>query len=86
MKRNLFKSILFKRSLVYGIILLFIGLGVTSSIGGYSIKISDKSTKMVANFPLNRGLLAYWNFDENSGSIAHDSSGHGYDGTINGAT
>jgi len=77
---------LFKRSLVYGIILLFIGLGVTSSIDGYSIKISDKSTKMVANFPLNRGLLAYWNFDEGSGSIAHDSSGHDYDGTIYGAT
>jgi hypothetical protein len=86
MKRNLFKSILFKRSLVYGIILLFIGLGVTSSIGGYSIKISDKSTKTVANFPFNRGLLAYWNFDEGSGSTAHDTSGNGLDGTIYGAT
>lgn len=86
MKKNLFKSILFKRSLVYGIILLFIGLGVTSSIGGYSIKISDKSTKMFANFPLNRGLLAYWNFNEGSGNIAHDSSGNGFDGTIYGAT
>ena len=28
------------------------------------------------------GLLAYWPFDEGSGSIAHDVSGNGYDGTI----
>jgi hypothetical protein len=31
------------------------------------------------------GLIAYWNFDEGSGSVAHDSSGNGNDGTINGA-
>lgn len=30
-------------------------------------------------------LLAYWNFDEGSGSIASDSSGNGNDGTIYGA-
>jgi len=32
------------------------------------------------------GLVGYWNFDEGSGSIAHDSSGNGNDGTIYGAT
>jgi len=30
-------------------------------------------------------LIAYWSFDEGSGSIAHDSSGNGFDGTISGA-
>ena len=32
-------------------------------------------------------LLAHWKFDESSGSIATDSTGHGYDGTlVNGPT
>jgi hypothetical protein len=29
-------------------------------------------------------LIGYWNFDEKSGTIAHDSSSNGYDGTVNG--
>jgi len=28
------------------------------------------------------GLLAHWKFDENTGTIASDSTGHGYDGTV----
>lgn len=32
------------------------------------------------------GLIGYWNFNEGSGAVAGDSSGNGYDGTINGAT
>jgi outer membrane protein assembly factor BamB len=32
------------------------------------------------------GLVGYWKFDEGSGSIAHDSSGNGNDGTVNGAS
>ncbi len=35
---------------------------------------------------LTQGLLAYWSFDEGSGSTAHDLSGNGNDGTIHGAT
>ena len=31
------------------------------------------------------GLIGYWNFDEGSGTIVHDSSGSGYNGTVNGA-
>lgn len=34
---------------------------------------------------LTTGLVGYWNFDEGSGTIAHDSSGYGNDGIINGA-
>ena len=32
------------------------------------------------------GLVGYWNFDEGSGSTAHDASGNGLDGTITGAS
>ena len=36
--------------------------------------------------PPTQGLIGYWNFDEGSGTVAHDSSGSGYNGTVNGAT
>lgn len=32
------------------------------------------------------GVVGWWNFDERSGAIAHDVSGHGNDGTLAGAT
>ena len=35
--------------------------------------------------PPTQGLIGYWNFDEGSGTIAHDTSGSGYNGTVNGA-
>ena len=65
---------LFKRGLVCGIILLLIGLSVTSSISGYQSMNDDDYVNV------------YWEFDEGSGSTAYDSSGHDYDGTIYGAT
>jgi RHS repeat-associated protein len=33
----------------------------------------------------DEGLVGYWNFDEGTGSISHDVSGNGNDGTIYGA-
>jgi chitodextrinase len=36
--------------------------------------------------PPTAGLVGYWNFDEGSGVIAHDTSGSGYNGVVNGAT
>ena len=35
--------------------------------------------------PPTQGLIGYWNFDEGTGTIAHDTSGSGYNGTVNGA-
>ena len=32
------------------------------------------------------GMIGYWNFDEGSGTVAHDTSGSGFTGTVNGAT
>jgi hypothetical protein len=60
---------------VCGILILFVGLSVTSGIGQYA----ERGT-------LNAGEKAYWSFDEGTGSIAHDDSGNGYDGDIVGAT
>ena len=39
---------------------------------------------VVAN--VDEGLLALWHMGEGSGSIIHDASGNGFDGTIYGAT
>ncbi len=75
------KNIIFKSSLVYGIIFLLIGLSVTSSIGEINEKIVYQS-----NSPLNPGLIAHWNFDEGTGTTANDVSGNDFDGTIHGAT
>jgi hypothetical protein len=74
--------------LVCGIVLLFIGVSVTTSIGGYIEKISKAS---VEEFPANVPLIddyvnGYWKFDEGSGNTAFDSSGNDYDGTIYGAS
>jgi len=35
--------------------------------------------------PPTAGLIGYWNFNEGSGTIAHDTSGSGYNGVVNGA-
>ncbi|MBU6320943.1 hypothetical protein KGO04_00145 [Patescibacteria group bacterium] len=32
--------------------------------------------------PNNLGLVGYWNFDEGSGTVAHDRSGQGNNGTL----
>ena len=38
-----------------------------------------------ATGPPTSGLIGYWNFDENLGTVAHDTSGSGYNGTVNNA-
>ena len=72
------KNILLKRGLVCGIAILFLGLCITSCTG---VTVEQKTS------PMNRGdKTAWWEFNEGSGSTAGDSSGHGYDGTVVGAT
>ena len=67
-----------KKSVVFGTILLFyVGLCISSGIG---VDIEHTS------YSFNSGELAWWKLDEGSGNTAHDSSGHGYDGTVVGAT
>jgi hypothetical protein len=84
--KKIMKNSWYRKYIVFGIIILFIGTSVVPSITGLIEKTSIQLTKPV-NFSLtNNYTNAYWKFDEGSGNIAHDSSGHGYDGTIYGAT
>ncbi len=70
-----------------GVIVLFVGAIVSSSVSGHIKKIGDQTNKeYFYNLPLSTGLLAYWKFDECENGTAYDSSGHGYHGTIYGAT
>jgi hypothetical protein len=65
------KNNLFRKSLVCGIIILFVGAAVIPMISG----------------SMNNGYVnAYWKFDECSGSTVGDYSGNGNIGTIYGAT
>jgi endoglucanase len=58
---------------------------VSSSFQGYihNLKISDTALYN----PINRvnGIIARWNFDENTGDTVKDISGHGHNGVIKGA-
>jgi hypothetical protein len=63
------------------IFLIFIGISISPSILG-NINIQPIDYLSFNNNTENLGLLAYWNFNEGSGNLAHDSSGHGFDGTI----
>lgn len=62
------------KAVVLAIIVLFVEAGVTLTIN-MSVKANSRD-----------GLIAYWSFDEGSGDIAYDGSGHGNDGTIYGAS
>jgi hypothetical protein len=78
---------LYRTFLVFSIIIFFVSTSIMPSINGNIEKNSSVSTeKTLENFsPQGDGLLAFWNFDENSGNIAYDYSGHDYDGIIHGA-
>jgi len=82
------KPLKFNKMLVIGIIILFIGAGVTQNISGFSKNSNIKLQKeLPSSLPLNYDYInAYWKFDECSGDTVGDSSGHNYDGTKFGAT
>ncbi len=83
------KEICYKKGLVYGIIILFIGAGFVPCISGDIDKTKIQSTVEIHTvLPLisNDYIDSYWRFNEGEGNIAYDSSGHEYDGTIHGAS
>jgi hypothetical protein len=82
------KEISYKKILICGIIILFIGSTFVPGISGHAKKTDIQSSKEFPTALLgeNNFINAYWKFDECSGSILQDSSGHNYDGTIHGAT
>jgi len=79
---------LYRTILVFTIIILFVTTSIIPSISRDIEKISSISTEETPEnlSTQGNGLLAYWNFDEGSGSIAYDYSGHDYDGIIHGAS
>jgi len=64
--------------LVLGVISLFVGLCITSGTG---VNVEQTNEQMSRDEE-----LAWWKFDEGSGNTAYDSSGHGFDGLVVGAT
>jgi len=73
------------KGLVFGIIMLFVAINVTSSVSSTFAELKGELSEK-SLVPLTEGLIGYWNFNEGSGSVAHDSSGNGYNGNIYGAT
>jgi hypothetical protein len=67
------KNNLFRKILIFGIMTLFVGVGITSNMAG---NIGDS---------VEEGLVACWHFDEGNKDIAYDSSGNN-SGFIYGAT
>ncbi|MBW2675409.1 MAG: LamG domain-containing protein [Deltaproteobacteria bacterium] len=63
--------------------------GVISQVLIYNRALSDNEIQQIyqnPQSPVTNGLVLWLNFDEGSGTTAHDKSGNGNDGTIYGAT
>ena len=56
--------------------------GNTGASAGVTVTVNNPNT---SGLPPTQGLTGYWNFNEDSGATAHDSSGNGYNGTVTGA-
>jgi hypothetical protein len=79
---------LIRVGLIFSIFLIFISICITPSIIGNIKNITNPSVYDFINFSNAKDfrLTAYWNFDEGTGSLAHDTSGHGFHGFINDAS
>ncbi len=55
--------------------------GNSATSAGVPVTVSN-----VVSGPPATGLLGYWNFNEGTGTVANDSSGNGYSGTVSGPT
>ncbi len=75
------KKSLYKKILVFGIILLVIGSVVIPIISGNFKILQDVNEYVI----LDNGIVGCWHFDEEIGNIAYDSSGNNNNGTVIGA-
>jgi len=66
-------------------VLLCVVLAALFMIPTNILAIESKSNKLNIASPLDVNLVGEWKFDENSGTIAHDTSGNNNDGAIHGA-
>ena len=76
----MYRSLL-KKGMVAVIIFLII-TSIASNLSGKYNELEQSESKRAED----DYILANWKFNEGNGEIAHDSSGHGYDGAIDGAT
>ena len=63
--------------------------GLISEAVIWDYELNEQQIQFHMNTSLSeneQGLVAYWNFNEGSGSTLYDISGNGNNGTINGAT
>ncbi len=72
-----------KKYIVLGVVILFFGASIVSSIES-DVEIIP-SVSNISSLDLSDGLVAYWSFDYNDGSIAYDESENGNEGLISGA-
>ncbi len=59
--------------------------GILDDVRIWNVARSQADIVAQMSYPLTgreSNLLAYWKFDEGSGTTAHDATGHGYDGTL----
>lgn len=84
---------LFKKELIIGLIIMFIGTSFLPIISGDSYKRNTElidsnnfelNSKSNDNIPLDENLIGYWSFNEGSGTTLKDSSGNGNDGIVHG--
>jgi len=71
-----------KKLVVITVIVLFIGTSVLPSINGNL----NKMTGTINPICFDDNLIGCWHFDEGSGNVTFDSSGHNNNGTIYGAS
>src|ERR1700690_2974589 len=59
-------------------------LGIIAAVVGLAASpvSADNLLQNIVQPGLANGLDGYWTFDETSGGILHDSSGHGFNGTL----
>lgn len=83
------RNTIFKKSPVYGTIILLIGLSTITSINGNNVETNNQLNNAYpsyANLLYDDYISSYWKFDTGSGNTLYDSSGNDYDGTIYGAS
>jgi PKD repeat protein len=75
-----------KKHIIILISIIMIGAVLIPNIAA-NLETNILNKTIIKSGILNDGknLVAYWSFDEGSGTIAHDNSGNGFDGTISGA-
>jgi len=72
------------RGFAFGLVVALLASGILAAAGGGVVQAVQAAGS--GGGGSDEGLVAEWRFDEGAGSVLHDSSGNGNDGTIHGAS